>query len=289
MFEFWKSRNFEYDQIQGQNDDEESVKVHSNRKLNAPPGVRSGERRRVRELIWIAATCILAVYAVTLSYELWSRSKQPSFENGFTTDLQAAKSSIHLINRQFSGGLMIHSNGSWYREIDEAKLQYVGEPRRDLDDAWNELLAGMNIDLPANEAEDMRDKTWKWPETELYFTGVNVFHGLHCLNMVRKALSPEYYVWPHQSSGAEAFAKMHIEHCIDFIRQSLQCSADMSPMLWFWSSDHNNPILKPDTTHTCRDWDAIHEWAKEREIDPEAKKQFLGKASNDHDAHVEGR
>ena len=51
----------------------------------------------------------------------------------------------------------------------------------------------------------------------------------------------------------------------------------MSPMLWFWSAQHGNPVLKADMVHTCRDWDAIHMWAKEREISTAEKERYLGK------------
>lgn len=46
------------------------------------------------------------------------------------------------------------------------------------------------------------------------------------------------------------------------IRQSLMCSADMSPVLWHW---HEDGSLKQETVnkHVCRDFSMIKEWARE--------------------------
>jgi len=58
----------------------------------------------------------------------------------------------------------------------------------------------------------------------------------------------------------------HIDHCIDSIRQSLMCSSDITPIPWAWVEEHQK--LEPVATgmHTCRDFDAIREWANHRII-----------------------
>ncbi len=52
---------------------------------------------------------------------------------------------------------------------------------------------------------------------------------------------------------------MKVGHCINHIRQSLQCHADLTPMEW--KLDGLKLILKTDTPHTCRNFDRIHAWA----------------------------
>jgi hypothetical protein len=53
----------------------------------------------------------------------------------------------------------------------------------------------------------------------------------------------------------------HIDHCIDSIRQSLMCSSDISAISWSWSEDENRAKKDVTTIHTCRDFEAIKEWA----------------------------
>lgn len=70
-----------------------------------------------------------------------------------------------------------------------------------------------------------------------------MFHQLHCLDYVRKALYPEYYVqddvdrlyWMH--IGKFHFPSCYLplltrlEHCVDYLRQALMCFADATVRL----------------------------------------------------------
>lgn len=51
------------------------------------------------------------------------------------------------------------------------------------------------------------------------------------------------------------------EHCIDTIRQSLQCSADISPVLYHWDGYVGEVKGDARTVHTCRNFTKIQEWA----------------------------
>lgn len=81
--------------------------------------------------------------------------------------------------------------------------------------------------------------------------------------MVRKSLYPTYYDDPELQAF---FQTSHIEHCIDSIRSSLMCSADISPMVWQWWEPSAKIEPRNDIVHTCRNFDAIREWAKENKV-----------------------
>lgn len=57
-------------------------------------------------------------------------------------------------------------------------------------------------------------------------------------------------------------------HCIDSIRLSLQCSADVSLITWKWLRGYANPWPDFRGKHECRNWDDILDWAKDRLYDP---------------------
>lgn len=65
---------------------------------------------------------------------------------------------------------------------------------------------------------------------------------------------------------------MHQIHCIDHIRQMIQCNADMTviPTRWY-DSIHQN-YIDSDRTHTCRDFGKVREWASSRYSGPSAVK-----------------
>jgi hypothetical protein len=60
-------------------------------------------------------------------------------------------------------------------------------------------------------------------------------------------------------------------HCIDSIRLSLQCSADVSLITWKWLKDYANPWPDFRGKHECRNWDDILEWANDRMYDPKTQ------------------
>lgn len=59
---------------------------------------------------------------------------------------------------------------------------------------------------------------------------------------------------------------VHIDHCIDQLRQSLMCTADVSPIPYQWYDSLDSYMPATGSVHTCRDFEAIHKWAKGRVI-----------------------
>ncbi|KAM3069013.1 hypothetical protein ACMFMG_004192 [Clarireedia jacksonii] len=178
-----------------------------------------------------------------------------SYDHGFSTDLEPVKSEIELIVKSFNGGVELQSDGSF--STDSGGREYVGSPAPEVDEAWETLLGGLNLDFDKTEV-DLSDSTFQWPESGLYFSGLDVYHSLHCLNRLRQAIYPEYYrhIFDRPTDPSRV---NHIGHCINHIRQSLQCHADLTPMEWRLIGD--KIIIKTDTQHTCRNFEKINEWA----------------------------
>lgn len=60
-------------------------------------------------------------------------------------------------------------------------------------------------------------------------------------------------------------------HCIDQLRQSIMCSGDLTPVTLrrVWIEHPHRSVLLGETerTHTCRDFEAIREWATRRGVE----------------------
>ena len=54
-----------------------------------------------------------------------------------------------------------------------------------------------------------------------------------------------------------------IDHCVDQIRESLQCSADLTPIPTRWYPGAGGFVVT-DRVHTCRNFDKVQEWATKR-------------------------
>ena len=71
---------------------------------------------------------------------------------------------------------------------------------------------------------------------------------------------------------------IHAGHCIDTIRQAILCFSDISTIYWEWIPSVQETYANARTTHTCRDFDSIKEWAMEHTM----------KVNFDYKAHLEG-
>jgi hypothetical protein len=112
-----------------------------------------------------------------------------------------------------------------------------------------------------------------------YYIAIDVFHSLHCLNAVRKELDKSYY--PDYNAGGEENQKhhgfwgdkqqqrTHIDHCLNHIRQSLQCHPDLSPIALKQLRKRDGEIffLGNAKAHTCADWGAIKKWIDGRLVE----------------------
>lgn len=75
--------------------------------------------------------------------------------------------------------------------------------------------------------------------------------------MVRQGL---YGAVDWNNTGSD-MSIVHLDHCIDLIRQSLQCAADVTPITWIRSRKDGIARGQINMLHTCRNYEKIHQWA----------------------------
>lgn len=63
--------------------------------------------------------------------------------------------------------------------------------------------------------------------------------------------------------------KQHLDHCVENIRQSLICSADVTPLVWQWVDRVQEVRITGNIMHKCRDYDKIMEWGLEHRLNHE--------------------
>ncbi|POS81183.1 hypothetical protein DHEL01_v200394 [Diaporthe helianthi] len=130
------------------------------------------------------------------------------------------------------------------------------------DKLWDELMpigSGFvrvpfprRFDMPASKAiEDDPE------EAEIY--SLSALHQLHCLGVIRDVVKK------YEKHDKSRFAGSgHEYHCIDYIRQSIMCSADTTLDFAELQPDgRRKGFSGANSTHQCRDWDALTSWAVE--------------------------
>jgi len=164
-----------------------------------------------------------------------------------------AQSAVEYQTVVFSGGL----------RGDKSKFQGSSS---DVDAQWDELYNQVLISqITAESAAKLPNATTPFTnDTSHYIVELDVFHQLHCLNMLRKLSYPDIYKIDLISGSEEAADNIyHMEHCYEQLRQSLQCSSDISTIYWEWSEKKQKMFGNVRTTHTCKNFEKIRDWAVE--------------------------
>ncbi|KAJ6519390.1 hypothetical protein C8R45DRAFT_1204574 [Mycena sanguinolenta] len=136
---------------------------------------------------------------------------------------------------------------------------YDQDPSDEVDKAWESLYGFAYSKIPRSQAIRLANKTYPilGDNPTTYMLALDVFHELHCLDEIRKAMYPDYY------ESSFPMATPHMRHCISSLRQSLMCTADISTIVWQWSEKSQAAKERSDILHTCRDFTKIQEWGKQ--------------------------
>ncbi|KAJ8495111.1 hypothetical protein ONZ45_g13003 [Pleurotus djamor] len=180
--------------------------------------------------------------------------------------------------------------------LDEEQLSaFDGPSTVIMDQAWSDLYDTQKYAIVAlieEENNRLADPTIPFlgNRSQLY-GGLDVFHQLHCLDYVRHHLEPERYKTNHHHhhmrsvprpsrptknipNGVTYFPEdEHVAHCIDILRQSVMCSADISVVSWFLDVDEGSkkhkdarPNLRSrfNQKRMCRNFEKLREWSGSR-------------------------
>ncbi|KAL0948084.1 hypothetical protein HGRIS_010706 [Hohenbuehelia grisea] len=159
---------------------------------------------------------------------------------------------------------------------DEEITPFASQDYSERDAAWKDLTSVQATLITLEEAQRLTVPTIPMPGNETwYIGGLDVFHQLHCLDLVRRGLGSIISTPGNVShSRAEtatplkheldALSPKHLNHCIDSIRQSLMCQGDTSIVSWYQPEGAQKPQPRFDQPHTCRNFEKLREWAATR-------------------------
>jgi hypothetical protein len=162
---------------------------------------------------------------------------------------------------------------------------FRGDAGPETDAAWQSLgVDYRGIIVPKDKAAAAGLTTDHIQVSEKYGGGypanVEGMHHLHCLNLLRQSL---YYNFDHYKAiGDGAFKnndyilKLHVTHCLDILRQQLMCTVDEGVFGQYWINPEE-PVAFVDfnTKHKCKNYDAVRQWAEERQMPENLPKDFL--------------
>ncbi|OAA75610.1 hypothetical protein LEL_07598 [Akanthomyces lecanii RCEF 1005] len=170
-----------------------------------------------------------------------------------------------------------HTEGDLVNYFNHTSI-YRGPPSLERETAWNSLWYhhAMPVSKEGIYALNRTDPDLYYevigsdPEEPTYGAIAEVFHQLHCLNLIRQ------HSWPLEQFSKDwgelypdflwdnpVLGRMHVDHCFEALRLSLMCYSDITPVL---NEHFDDPDFdrKADfnTHHKCRNFDRIVEYVE---------------------------
>lgn len=155
--------------------------------------------------------------------------------------------------------------------VDRQGRLYAGPPTPEIDEAWHDLIFGryvhftdseidwMNSDPGIPQLTPLSPKMTSIIHTDGYYGGPDMLHSLHCINGLRKHLDMDYYK-DSMDIPAE-YRRMHIDHCIEQLRQAVMCHADMTPVTLKPVRNSEGRVWallgETERMHTCRNGEEL--------------------------------
>ncbi|KAE8146601.1 hypothetical protein BDV25DRAFT_143528 [Aspergillus avenaceus] len=161
----------------------------------------------------------------------------------------------------FESYFLGHEDSPWTRAPKESK-----------DALWDSIYEFGISGISENEASNLLNETLTSPnDPDTYMIQLEVFHLIHCLNMLRKVVYPDQYpeLWSYHDNGTinhDTRQAVHIDHCVDALRQSIVCNADVTPISFIENRLGRGIFPDVTATHVCRNFDEIVGWAKAHEV-----------------------
>ncbi|RYP12050.1 hypothetical protein DL767_011488 [Monosporascus sp. MG133] len=148
---------------------------------------------------------------------------------------------------------------------------FTGDPRPELDEAWYRLPLNDNIRVSKDYLDELNLTSIYTKDGSEGIASLSVYHSLHCLKKVKRMLFKEHY---HRGKSSEAMAReaKHVDHCIEYIRESLMCQPDLPMVTFRWinnTAQHEDksefyPTSFDVSMHMCANWEALNSWSGQR-------------------------
>ena len=157
---------------------------------------------------------------------------------------------------------------------------YRGPPTNHLEREWERLWNHELIDIPASDFHRLNKSSevryMRTPRGGLA-ANIEVFHQLHCLNLIRQYTWREYYdAHPERVAKptdlardpSERGRREHVDHCIEALRLGLMCNADVTPYVFEQEEEEDPGRADFSAHHKCRRFDGIVAAFEERVARP---------------------
>ncbi|GKZ73877.1 hypothetical protein AnigIFM50267_010816 [Aspergillus niger] len=149
-------------------------------------------------------------------------------------------------------------------------------PSPEVDAAWDRISNQQAIPITAHEVRQLGyDPATVWPAPTdefgpgIYYGVIDVFHQIHCLNMMRKSAFPAYYGdLREQYKHIPLKWDDHLLHCQYTVLRALMCHADVEVQVGQKFKGWPGLNMNFASTKSCRDFEQILTWKEANALKP---------------------
>lgn len=149
-------------------------------------------------------------------------------------------------------GSLANESGSIFRQ----------PPSPEVDAAWDRIsligfhtISGSDIEKLERDPSKSVEVPLDWGHgPHAYLALPDTFHLIHCLNVLRKRMYPNYY------TERRVMEDVHPSHCLDVILQNLMCDSSLDVITYTWRQTQVHPWPEMSVNKKCRDFDTVLDW-----------------------------
>ncbi|TKX19198.1 hypothetical protein C1H76_8652 [Elsinoe australis] len=154
---------------------------------------------------------------------------------------------------------------------DDGNNIFRQDPNPKGDAAWTSLVKWNPILISKSEMDQLGMPTKgavKWPNNpeRPYVVRMDIFHLLHCVNELRKAVWFDHY---QRNETLNPVYWDHKKHCADIIREEIMCTGSMNLYRMIWIDRQHKPWPEFTVNRQCRRWDDIQDWYEKHKLSDE--------------------
>ncbi|KAI1202570.1 hypothetical protein F5X97DRAFT_213795 [Nemania serpens] len=250
-------------------DEEPSLEKGERRGMNdEPTWAGAGEsfasitRNRSPSWIWLVHAVLLSVSGFFFAHSFWTKTAKISdfeYTKKFSTWSPAA-SAVRYETQHFN--LPPIAEGPFIGQGDDVDAQwdYISA----IGDTMISHEEMIKLGLNPNASLKITDPRSGKPG---YRVAIEVFHQLHCLNLLRQNVHKDYYAPLGGDTSAPLMdLRGHLDHCIDALRQFVMCQGDVGVFSFNYPFNDGDPWPDYSTPHTCRNFETIRQWAVDHTV-----------------------
>lgn len=165
-------------------------------------------------------------------------------------------------------------NGSLFQPKDMSVARQ--KPNKAADKIWHEWevsrpfpIASADIRRLGKDVETavkLEDDIWGLGD-DAYVGTLDIFHQLHCLNLLRQMIFPDDYYDTKHGHEYPNWREAHLTHCVDILMQNIQCSGNLNLVTLHWVETQEAPWPDFSIDRQCFDFEQLTEWRRENSLD----------------------